>query len=93
MTETTINFNKTNRTDDPGEDLEPAEVAKRFWASKEAQEWAALIKANKSVIPLERLALSWVPTNIGGWDGDHTVWRRISDAIYDARPWKDSTDG
>ncbi len=86
----TINFNKTNRVDDPGEDLTPAEVAERFWASNEAQEWHALVKANKSVGPLERLALSsWVPEHIGGWDNDPTIWPPISDAIFDARPWKE----
>lgn len=84
-----INFTKTNRIDDPGENLTPAEVAERFWASEEAQEWHALVKANKSVIPLDRLALSWVPQNIGGWDDDRSIWPRISDAIFDARPWKD----
>ena len=89
MNEPTINFNKTNRIDDPGEDLTPAEVAERFWTSEEAQEWYALVKANKSVIPLERLTLSWVPDHIGGWDDDPSIWPRISNAIFDTRPWRD----
>lgn len=84
----TINFNKTNHVDDPGVDLTPAEVAERFWASDEAKEWYLLVKANKPAGPLARLALSWIPEHVGGWDGGPEVWHRIDDAIFDARPWK-----
>lgn len=81
---TTINFNKSNRVDDPGVDLEPAEVAARFWASDDAKEWLT----SNGGMRLERVALGWVSTHLGGWDpDDQDIWPLIYGALFDARPW------
>jgi hypothetical protein len=77
----TILFFKTNTVTDPGVEYEPAEVARMFWASDDAKAWLDQPSSGR----LERLALSWVPTNIGSWD-NRDDWDKICDAILAAMP-------
>jgi hypothetical protein len=78
---TEIRFFNSNSPTDAGFMLDVEEVARRFWASPEADQWLAGPSGR-----LERLALSWVADNVGQWDRVPEDWPPIFDAIHAAMP-------